>query len=35
VKAILVLEKGIIPPNTNFRTLNERIDEDYLKLKVK
>ena len=34
IKAILVLERGVIPPNTNFERLNPRIDADYLHLKV-
>lgn len=34
VKSVLILEKGIIPPNTNFDTLNPHIDADFLKIKV-
>ncbi|KAI9640547.1 hypothetical protein NHQ30_010845 [Ciborinia camelliae] len=34
IKAILVLEKGIIPPNANFRDINIRANENYLKLTV-
>jgi acyl transferase domain-containing protein len=34
IKAMLVLEKGIIPPNTNFEKLNPRIDAEFLKLQV-
>lgn len=34
VKTILVLEKGIIPPNANFEKLNPRIDAEFLKVKV-
>jgi acyl transferase domain-containing protein len=34
IKAILVLEKGIIPPNANFEKLNPKIDAYYLRLKV-
>jgi acyl transferase domain-containing protein/NADPH:quinone reductase-like Zn-dependent oxidoreductase/SAM-dependent methyltransferase len=33
VKAVLALEKGIIPPNTNFETLNPGIDDEFLRLK--
>ncbi|KAI1810305.1 putative polyketide synthase [Poronia punctata] len=33
VKAVMALEKGIIPPNTNFETLNPKIDAQYLRLK--
>nr|AUY61968.1 polyketide synthase [Clonostachys rosea] len=32
IKAILVLEKGIIPPNANFEKLNHQIDSDHLRL---
>jgi acyl transferase domain-containing protein len=35
IKAVLVLEKGIIPPNTNFETLNPKIDLDYLRIRVR
>jgi len=34
IKTILVLEKGVIPPNTNFELLNPKIDADGLHLKV-
>lgn len=34
IKTILVLERGIIPPNTNFEKVNPRIDEQFLKIKV-
>lgn len=34
IKAIMVLEKGIIPPNAIFETVNLRIDADFLNLKV-
>ena len=34
IKAILVLETGIIVPNTNFESLNERIDTEYLRLSL-
>ncbi|KAF2650360.1 putative polyketide synthase [Lophiostoma macrostomum CBS 122681] len=33
IKAMLVLEKGIIPPNTNFEKLNPKIDADFLNIK--
>ncbi|KAF2240016.1 reducing type I polyketide synthase [Viridothelium virens] len=33
IKTIMVLEKGIIPPNANFEILNPGIDADYLNLK--
>ncbi|RYP06667.1 hypothetical protein DL765_009401 [Monosporascus sp. GIB2] len=33
IKAILVLEKGIIPPNANFEKINPRIDAEYLRIK--
>ncbi|KAI1129792.1 putative polyketide synthase [Nemania abortiva] len=32
VKTVMVLEKGIIPPNANFVRLNDRIDADFLRL---
>lgn len=32
IKAILVLETGAIPPNTNFKHINERIDTEYLRI---
>ena len=35
IKAVLVLERGIIPPNTNFERLNMKIDSDYLNIKVR
>src|SRR5271156_6559091 len=34
VKAILVLEKGIIPPNAIFEKLNPNIDADFYNLQV-
>ncbi|GKZ24500.1 type I Iterative Polyketide synthase (PKS) [Aspergillus brasiliensis] len=35
IKAILVLEKGVIPPNSsNLQDTNPQIDEDYLRLKI-
>ncbi|KAL9089978.1 MAG: hypothetical protein Q9165_005507 [Trypethelium subeluteriae] len=33
IKTIMVLEKGIIPPNANFEILNPGIDADFLNLK--
>ena len=36
IKAVLVLEKGVIPPNSNnLQHTNPQIDEDYLRLKVR
>jgi len=34
IKAMLVLEKGIIPPNTNFEKLNPKIDAEFLRIQV-
>lgn len=34
IKAVLVLEHGIIPPNANFERLNPQIDAAKLHLKV-
>lgn len=34
IKAILAVEKGIIPPNTNFEKLNPQIDAEFFNLKV-
>lgn len=34
IKALLVLEKAVIPPNTNFEKVNPKIDTDFLKIKV-
>lgn len=34
IKAILVLEKGVIPPNANFERINSRIDAQYLNIRV-
>ncbi|KAH9984908.1 ketoacyl-synt-domain-containing protein [Xylariaceae sp. FL0662B] len=34
IKTVLVLEKGIIPPNANFEKLNGSIDAEFLALKV-
>ena len=33
VKTVLALEKGIIPPNANFESLNPRIDADFFNLR--
>ena len=35
IKTILVLEKGVIPPNTNFKRLNPKINANVLRLKVR
>ncbi|PVH95532.1 reducing type I polyketide synthase [Periconia macrospinosa] len=32
VKTVLAVERGTIPPNTNFKSLNPNIDADFLKL---
>ncbi|KAI1389501.1 putative polyketide synthase [Hypoxylon trugodes] len=32
IKAVLVLERGTIPPNTNFEKLNSQIDSKYLRI---
>ncbi|PGH23855.1 hypothetical protein AJ80_02103 [Polytolypa hystricis UAMH7299] len=32
IKTIMVLEKGVIPPNTNFELLNPKIDAEYLNI---
>ncbi|MCJ1384592.1 hypothetical protein MMC17_007710 [Xylographa soralifera] len=32
IKTILILEKGIIPPNTNFERTNSHIDADFLNI---
>ena len=34
IKTIMVLEKGVIPPNTNFERLNPKIDANFLNIKV-
>ena len=34
IKTIMVLEKGIIQPNTNFKHLNPKIDAEFLNIKV-
>ncbi|KAK4107386.1 putative polyketide synthase [Canariomyces notabilis] len=33
IKAVLVLERGVIPPNANFERLNPKIDAEFLRLK--
>ncbi|KAJ2997560.1 hypothetical protein NUW58_g619 [Xylaria curta] len=33
IKAVMVLESGIIPPNANFEEVNPKIDAEYLRLK--
>ncbi|KAL9608149.1 MAG: hypothetical protein Q9167_007001 [Letrouitia subvulpina] len=33
IKSILILEKGVIPPNTNFECCNPLIDSEFLNLK--
>lgn len=34
LKVVLALERGIIPPNTNFEKINPRIDAEFLRLNV-
>lgn len=34
IKTVLVLEKGVIPPNANFERVNTRIDAKHLNIKV-
>ena len=34
IKTIMVLEKGVIPPNANFESLNGRIDADFSNIAV-
>ena len=34
IKTVLVLERGIVPRNTNFERLNPKIDPDLLRIKV-
>lgn len=34
IKTIMVLEKAVIPPNTNFERMNPRIDAEFLRIKV-
>lgn len=33
-KAVLAVEKGVIPPNTNFENCNPQIDADFFHMKV-
>ncbi|KAF1951254.1 reducing type I polyketide synthase [Byssothecium circinans] len=33
IKTVLALEKGVVPPNTNFETLNPNIDDEYFNLR--
>ncbi|MCJ1387139.1 hypothetical protein MMC17_010268 [Xylographa soralifera] len=33
IKSVLILEKGVIPPNTNFERLNPKIDAAFLRIK--
>jgi acyl transferase domain-containing protein len=35
VKTVMALEKGIIPPNANFKKVNPKIDPEYLRVKVR
>lgn len=35
IKTILILETGVIPPNTNFEKPNPRIDPSYLHVTVR
>lgn len=34
IKAILALERGIIPPNALFETMNSEIDADFYNIQV-
>jgi acyl transferase domain-containing protein len=34
IKAILALERGIIPPNSNFERINPKIDAEFLNIKA-
>ena len=34
IKAILAVERGIIPPNANFEQLNPKIDAEFFHLQV-
>jgi len=34
IKAIQILEKGLIPPNANFKRLNPRIDAEFFNLQA-
>lgn len=35
IKTVLVLEKGIIPPNANFEQANSNIDAEFFHLRVR
>lgn len=35
IKVVMILEKGLIPPNANFKKLNPNIDAEFLNLKVR
>jgi acyl transferase domain-containing protein len=35
IKAVQVLEKGLIPPNANFDLLNPQIDSEFLNIEVR
>ena len=35
IKTILILERGLIPPNANFKRVNPKIDVKRLKIKVR
>ena len=35
IKVIMILESGIILPNTNFERLNPKIDSKHLRVKVR
>ena len=34
IKSVLVLESGVIPRNANLKTVNLRIDTEFLRVKV-
>lgn len=34
IKTVLILERGLIPPNANFRKVNPKIDTESLNIKV-
>jgi hypothetical protein len=34
IKVVLCLEKGVVPPNVDFRNVNPKIDPEYLSLSV-
>ena len=34
IKAILAIERGVIPPNTNFEQINPEVDADFFNIKV-